>query len=86
MKAERTKTMGKLEERRTSRRIKIIGVLFYLMKIIMQCILFDKKTILIIITILIGPSGVRALPLAAGRNVGGHYFKYFSFSSSSHSS
>ena len=27
----------------------------------------------------IGPSGVRALPLAAGRNVGGHYFRYFSF-------
>ena len=23
-----------------------------------------------------GPSGVRALPLAAGRNVGGHYFRY----------
>ena len=27
----------------------------------------------------IGPSGVRALPLAAGINVGGHYFTYFSF-------
>ena len=25
-----------------------------------------------------GPSGVRALPLAAGRNEGGHYFRYFS--------
>ena len=25
----------------------------------------------------IGPSGVRALPLAAGINVGGHYFWYF---------
>ena len=25
----------------------------------------------------IGPSGVRALPSAAGRNVGGHYFRYF---------
>ena len=25
----------------------------------------------------IGPSGVRALPLAAGRNKGGHYFRYF---------
>ena len=24
-----------------------------------------------------GPSGVRALPLAAGRNKGGHYFRYF---------
>ena len=24
-----------------------------------------------------GPSGVRALPLAAGINVGGHYFRYF---------
>ena len=24
-----------------------------------------------------GPSGVRALPLAAGRNEGGHYFRYF---------
>ena len=24
----------------------------------------------------IGPSGVRALPLAAGINVGGHYFWY----------
>ena len=22
-----------------------------------------------------GPSGVRALPLAAGRNIGGHYFR-----------
>ena len=26
-----------------------------------------------------GPSGVRALPLAAGINEGGHYFRYFSF-------
>ena len=25
-----------------------------------------------------GPSGVRALPLAAGRNEGGHYFRYWS--------
>ena len=25
-----------------------------------------------------GPSGVRALPLAAGINEGGHYFRYFS--------
>ena len=25
----------------------------------------------------IGPSGVRALPLAAGRNEGGHYFRNF---------
>ena len=24
-----------------------------------------------------GPSGVRALPLAAGINIGGHYFRYF---------
>ena len=24
----------------------------------------------------IGPSGVRALPLAAGINEGGHYFRY----------
>ena len=24
-----------------------------------------------------GPSGVRGLPLAAGRNEGGHYFRYF---------
>ena len=24
---------------------------------------------------IIGPSGVRALPLAAGRNEGGHYFR-----------
>jgi hypothetical protein len=24
---------------------------------------------------MIGPSGVRALPLAAGRNEGGHYFR-----------
>ena len=24
----------------------------------------------------IGPSGVLALPLAAGRNEGGHYFRY----------
>ena len=27
----------------------------------------------------IGPSGVRALPLAAGRNEGGHYFRYIFF-------
>ena len=26
------------------------------------------------ISMIIGPSGVRALPLAAGINVGGHYF------------
>jgi hypothetical protein len=26
---------------------------------------------------LIGPSGVRALPLAAGRNIGGHYKWHF---------
>ena len=26
-------------------------------------------------TISFGPSGVRALPLAAGRNEGGHYFR-----------
>ena len=25
----------------------------------------------------IGPSGMRALPLAAGINEGGHYFRYF---------
>ena len=25
-----------------------------------------------------GPSGVRALPVAAGTNEGGHYFRYFS--------
>ena len=25
----------------------------------------------------IGPSGVRALPVAAGTNEGGHYFRYF---------
>ena len=31
--------------------------------------------------LVIGPSGVRALPLAAGRNEGGHYFWYYSFSS-----
>ena len=32
----------------------------------------------IVATILgIGPSGVRALPLAAGINEGGHYFRYF---------
>ena len=30
----------------------------------------------------IGPSGVRALPLAAGINEGGHYFRYFFFFSS----
>ena len=29
-----------------------------------------------------GPSGVRALPLAAGTNEGGHYFRYFSMSTS----
>ena len=29
----------------------------------------------------VGPSGVRALPLAAGKNEGGHYFRYFSTSS-----
>ena len=27
---------------------------------------------------LFGPSGVRALPLAAGINEGGHYFRYWS--------
>ena len=27
-----------------------------------------------------GPSGVRALPLAAGINVGGHYFRYIGLS------
>ena len=27
-----------------------------------------------------GPSGVHALPLAAGINEGGHYFRYFSSS------
>ena len=27
-------------------------------------------------TTTIGPSGLRALPLAAGRNKGGHYFSY----------
>jgi hypothetical protein len=27
-----------------------------------------------------GPSGVRALPLTAGRNKGSHYFRYFSSS------
>ena len=26
--------------------------------------------------VVIGPSGVRALPLAAGTNDGGHYFRY----------
>ena len=26
--------------------------------------------------VLVGPSGVRALPLAAGINEGGHYFRY----------
>ena len=26
---------------------------------------------------IIGPSGVRALPVAAGTNKGGHYFRYF---------
>ena len=28
---------------------------------------------------IIGPSGVRALPLTAGINEGGHYFRYFFF-------
>ena len=31
-----------------------------------------------IIKLTFGPSEVRALPLAAGINVGGHYFWYFS--------
>ena len=35
---------------------------------IVWCILFD-----------FGPSRVRVLPLAAGRNEGGHNFRYFSF-------
>ena len=30
-----------------------------------------------ILDINLGPSGVRALPLAAGINEGGHYFRYF---------
>ena len=29
-------------------------------------------------SLVIGPSGVRALPVAAGTNEGGHYFAYFS--------
>ena len=33
----------------------------------MKCLLYVE---------LIGPSGVRALPLAAGTNEGGHYFRY----------
>ena len=33
-----------------------------------------------LLTAFFGPSGVRALPLAAGRNEGGHYFRYFSTS------
>ena len=28
-------------------------------------------------SIIYGPSGVRALPLAVGINEGGHYFRYF---------
>ena len=35
---------------------------------------------LVKIEFVIGPSGVRVLPLAAGRNEGGHYFRYFWFS------
>ena len=38
------------------------------------------------IIIYFGPSGVRAVPLAAGTNKGGHYFRYFSTSSSYSSS
>ena len=34
-------------------------------------------TLEIIFICKIGPSGLRALPLAAGINIGGHYFKYF---------
>ena len=38
----------------------------------------------ILFKVYIGPSGVRALPLAAGINVGGHYKRnFFSFSLSS---
>jgi hypothetical protein len=35
--------------------------------------------ILVVFLVIIGPSGVRALPLAANINEGGHYFRYFSF-------
>ena len=31
-----------------------------------------------VVFFIFGPSGVRALPLAAGINEGGHYFRYFS--------
>jgi hypothetical protein len=37
------------------------------------CVILKCKT-------LIGPSGVRALPLTAGINIGGYYFWYFSSS------
>jgi hypothetical protein len=32
---------------------------------------------MVVIIKVFGPSGVRALPLAAGMNEGGHYFAYF---------
>jgi hypothetical protein len=40
----------------------------------MYCVLFHA-----LYSIHFGLSGVRALPLAAGINEGGHYFRYFSF-------
>ena len=39
----------------------------------------QRNEVAIILGIIFGPSGVRALPLAAGINEGGHYFRYFSF-------
>ena len=49
--------------------------------------MYDAACFAIQKTAVIGPSGVRALPLAAGINVGGHYkwrfFLFFFLSSSS---
>ena len=36
----------------------------------------QKPQLSLIVNRIIGPSGVRALPLAAGMNEGGHYFWY----------
>ena len=44
-----------------------------------SCILYSG-TVILYSDIIVGPSGVRALPLAAGINVGGHY-KWHFFSS-----
>ena len=44
-----------------------------------RCPWLLAETMVATILSIFGPSGVRALPLASGRNEGGHYFRYFLF-------